>query len=191
MKVILNLSTAPTPRERYALAWAVPVGLLGCAGLIFLCVSATRNIRDYREIHRDRLRLQNDEAALSQTENDLRKDLGQAPFRDIFRKTQFLNTLIGQKRFSLTELAVKVTKLLPADVRLTGLAFSQPGENSAVRIGVEGKSEEAVESFLTNLEDSPDFKDVAITNQGFEAGGSAGGLVIITCTALYLGGGTG
>jgi hypothetical protein len=71
---------------------------------------------------------------------------------------------------------------------LTGLALSQAEGEPVVRLTILGGSEEAAESFLSNLEDSPDFKDVAITNQGVEPGASAGGAVIVACTASYVGG---
>jgi hypothetical protein len=64
------------------------------------------------------------------------------------------------------------------------------GQELAVRFVITGKSEEAIERFLSNLEDSPHFKDVAIINQGFEEAGAASELENIACSAHYLVGGS-
>lgn len=188
MKVSLNLAIAPSRRQRYALAWAAPLTVLALAGLAFLCVSTVRGAREYRRIHLDRLKLEAREAALNKAEVDLRKDLEQPQFRKLFREIQFVNALIEKKQISLTTLAGRVNKLLPVSVRLAGLSLTQSGQDRVVRFVVVGGSEEAVENFLINLEDSSDFKDPVIINPNIEEVGDAPGQVMITCTARYLGG---
>jgi hypothetical protein len=51
---------------------------------------------------------------------------------------------------------------------------------------ITGKNAGAIETFLSNLEDSPSFKDVAIINEGFEEAGTVSELENIACTAHYL-----
>jgi hypothetical protein len=66
-----------------------------------------------------------------------------------------------------------------------GLAGSD--SHPEVRFAVLGKSEKAVESFLNNLEDSKDFSDVIIRNQGFRGTeGNGPEQVALTCTARYV-----
>jgi hypothetical protein len=48
------------------------------------------------------------------------------------------------------------------------------------------KGEDAIETFLNDLEDAPDFKDVAIVNQGFQEEAVQGEQVNVICTARYL-----
>ena len=43
-----------------------------------------------------------------------------------------------------------------------------------VRMGITAKGEDAIETFLNDLEDAPDFKDVSIVNQGFQEEASQG-----------------
>jgi hypothetical protein len=186
MRVTLNLSVAPSVRERYALAWAVPATLVGLAGLVFLAASIVREYRIYRDVHRSLANHQETENRSRDREMALRKDLEQPQFREVLREAQFVNGLIGKKQVSLTELAAKVAKLLPGQVRLNGLALTPQGSDLVVRFIITGKNEETLETFLSNLEDSPDFIDVAIINQGFEQEGTAGGPVSIACTARYL-----
>jgi hypothetical protein len=188
MKLILNLSTTPSRHERYALAWAVPTAVIALAGLAFLSLLAVRNFREYRRVHRWVVETEQTEGQLRSQEMALRRELERPQLRQIYRQVQFVNSLIDQKRFSLTELTEKVSKLLPGEVRLTGLALSRGEKESVVRFTVAGNSEEAVETFLSNLEDSADFADVAILSQGFSQEGAGQGPVTIACAARYVGG---
>jgi len=187
MKIALNLSTAPTPRERFALAWAAPLAIAGLAALVLLSVSAARSFREYRKVHRSLLELQVTASGLRDRESALRRELERPEFREVLRGVEFVDALIEQKQFSLTELTAQVTRLLPPQVRLTGLALAEWAGDPVVRFTIEGNNEEAAEAFLGNLEDSPYFKDVAILNQGFAQEGSAAGPVTVACTAHYLG----
>lgn len=188
MKLTLNLSTAPSRHERYALAWAVPTAVVALAGLVLLTLHAVRNFREYRAVHRQLRETEQIEARLRSQEMTLRHELEQPQLREVYRQVQFVNSLIEQKRFSLTQLTEKVSKLLPGEVRLTGLALSRTEQDPVVRFTVAGNSEEAVETFLSNLEDSADFAEVAILNQGFAQQGAGQGPVTIACAARYVGG---
>jgi hypothetical protein len=188
MKLTLNLSTTPSPHERYALAGAVPTAVIALAGLVLLSLLAGRDFREYRSVHRSVLEVQQTEAGLRAQEMALRRGLERPQLRQVYRQVHFVNSLIDQKQFSLTELTEKVSKLLPGEVRLTGLALSRGEKDPVVRFTVAGNNEEAVETFLSNLEDSADFADVAILNQGFAQEGAGQGPVTIACAARYVGG---
>jgi hypothetical protein len=185
MKVELNLARAESSRQRYGLAWAVPAVALGLAGLLYLGHSTARELSRYRDVHARLGDYQEQETRLREREAALRKELGQPQSREIFREVQFVNGLIERKRVSLTELATRVTELLPHDARLTGLKLVPQADELTVRFDITAKSEEAVENFVSNLEDSPDFKDPVIANQGFEEEGTAGGPVTVSCSAHY------
>lgn len=187
MNVTLNLAVVRSPRERYALTWAVPVMLLALAGLVLLSDSAVRSVQAYRRFRAERLELERQGAALDQTEREMRKDLEQPRLRALFRETQFVNDLIVRKRTSVSTVAERVAKLLPASAHLSSMELLQTGGDRTLRFIVAAASEETLENFLIGLEDSSDFKDVAIVNQGIEETGAAAGQVIVTCTARYVG----
>lgn len=187
MKVSFNLAVTSTSRERYALAWALPLAALALAGLASVCSSAARGIRDYRRVHAERLNLLDQEARANRVEKDLRRDLEQPQFHSLYRETQFVNSLIAQKRVSVTGLAARITELLPPSLRLTGLALVDKDGERAVRVTITGSSVEAVENFVLSLEDSSDFRDPEILNRSIEESGAAAGQVTVTCTARYLG----
>ncbi len=187
MKVTLNLAVARSRRERYALAWAVPVILLSFAGLLFMSASSLRSVRDYRRLRAERFELERQGTALDETEQAFRKDLDQPRLRTLFRETQFVNNLIDRKKVSVARLAERVTKLLPVSAHLLSMSLLQNDRDRAVRFEVAAASEEALENFLNGLEDSTDFKDVFLFNQGIEETGAAAGQVTATCTARYVG----
>jgi Tfp pilus assembly protein PilN len=187
MKITLNLATPPSPHERYGLAWAIPTVFVALVGMGLLAFFARRNYRDYRAVHRSVLEMQQREAELRSRESSLRRELEQPQFREVYRQANFVNALIDQKQFSLTELMQKVSNLLPGEARLTSLVLPQGGKEPVVRFAVVGNSEEAIEAFLSNLEDSSDFADVAILNQGFAQESGTEGSVAVVCMARYLG----
>jgi Tfp pilus assembly protein PilN len=186
MKVVLNLAIPPSARERFALYWAIPATLLGVIGLAFLLLFTVRSFREYKTVQKSVAEQQGRENTLRAQEMALRKQLEEPKSRRLLDDVQFVNALIEKKRVSLTGLAADITDLMPDEVRLTGLALAPEGQELAVRFVITGKSEEAIERFLSDLEDSPHFKDVAIVNQGFEQTGATSELENIACTAHYL-----
>jgi hypothetical protein len=186
MKINLNLAIPEKAREHYALAWAIPAMVLGLGGLLFLASSTVRAFRDYRSTQRQIAACEQREEQLGGRETALRRELEEPQSRQVLQQVQYLNGLIEKKQISLAELAAKVTELLPAQARLTGLALQGEKDDLMVRFTVTGRSEEALETFLSHLEDSPAFQDVAIVNQGFQEEGAGPEPVTISCTARYL-----
>lgn len=186
MKVLLNLAIPPSTRDRYALHWAIPATVLGLIGLVFLLVASVRSVREYRIVQRSLAEHQVEENGLRSEEMALRKQLEAPESRQLLSDARFVNTLIGEKRFSMAAMAADISNLLPNEVRLTGLVVTPDGQELAVRFVIAGKSEESIERFLGNLEDSPHFKDVTIINQGFEQDAADSELANIACTAHYL-----
>ena len=186
MRVALNLAVRPSARERYALYWAIPATLLGVAVLAFLLLASVRSYREYRAVQRSIAGYQVRENALRAQEMVLRRQLEEPQSRRFLDNVQFVNALIEKKRISLTDLAKDITDLIPDEVRLTALAMAPDGQELALRFLITGKNEAALERFLSNLEDSPHFKDVAITNAGFEEAGASSEVENIACTARYL-----
>lgn len=187
MKVSLNLATVPSRHERYGLSWAVPVVLLGAAGLVVFSVLGAGNVREYQNVQKDISRLEERTKALAQRETALREALNQPSFQEVLREAQFVNSLIESKKLSAAGLTWKVSKLMPEAVRLSAFSLTAKGEPT-VRFSVVARDEQAVETFVTALEDSPDFRDVSIVNQGFETSGPEEGPVTVICTARYVGG---
>lgn len=189
MKISLNLATLSGTRERYAIFWAVPLALIGAVGLVALVYTALFNFREYHKIQTSLDNLSQQEQKLTSREKDLQKELDQPRDRELFQKAHFVNDLIQQRQLTLTMLTQKVSRLVPPTVRLTALAVTRPKAGIVVRFTVLGRDEGGVEAFMGNLEDSPDFADLTVTNQKFREVDSIAGQVGITCTARYVGDG--
>ena len=188
MRVTLNLAIPPSARERYALLWAIPATLLGIAGLVLIILSSLRSYRQYQVVHASVVRYQERENALRAQDMALRRVLEEPASRRLLNDVQFVNALIEGKQVSLTGLTADITELIPDDVRLSSLAMAPDGHELGLRFVITGKNAEAVERFLSNLEDSPHFKDVAIISGGLEETGANTELENIACTAHYVAG---
>jgi len=190
MKVYLNLAIAPNPRERYSLAWSVPTLVVSLLVLAWFGVSAVHDMRRSHQIQQSLAKVKAQDARVQTKEIQLQQQIERPHFQSMIRETEFVNQLISQKQFSLTELTFKVSKLLPPSARLNGLGLaSSSATNPEVQFAVMGKTEEAIETFLDNLESSSDFDDVLIKSQGFRSGsGTAPGEVALICTAKYVAG---
>lgn len=188
MKVYFNLSVPRDRRERYSFLWTIPTLLLSIIVLGWLVTTAVHALEQSRQIERSLAEARTRDAALRVKENQLRQRINRPEYQQMIQMTQFMNGLINQKQFSLTDLTFEVSKLLPPAARLNSLALASSAEpQPEVQFAVMGKNEEAIESFLGNLEGSNEFSDVIIKSQGFQ-GGSDGGpeQVALVCTAKYL-----
>lgn len=186
MKVTLNLATAASARVRYGLSWAIPTAVVGLAFLVVLCVMAVGNFRAFRRVSRSGAEERVEEARMREKEAALRRELERPQLREIYRQTGFINAVIGRRRFALTDLVDKVTKLLPGDVRLDGFSLTNVGKDRMVRLAVAAENEEDIEKFLVNLEDSPDFTEVTILNQGLAQKGDEGEPATVSCSVRYV-----
>jgi hypothetical protein len=187
MKISLNLSVAESFRERYGLVWTIPVavGALGC--LIYSVILAGHDVSEYNRRHRAAENMEAQVAQLRARELALRRNLQLPEYRRLLRETDFVNALIDRKQLSMTELTAKVAGLLPPEVRLTSLQFSEPSGLPFVHLSVEGNSEEALLDFENKLEQSDSFRDVTVTQTTFQGRGSPGP-PSVSCSAIYTGG---
>lgn len=189
MRITLNLSLPESLRDRYALAWTIPATVLGCAALILLGRASLHEYRNYQSIQSQLVDVQSRSQELTRQEASIRNKFEDPASRQLLDQAKFVNGLIDQKELSLTQVTTRVAGLLPENAQLTGLGLTgpkRPGDDFMVRLGIDAKSEDAVETFINDLEDSADFKDVSIINQGFQEDTPQGEQVSVVCTARYL-----
>ncbi len=109
--------------------------------------------------------------------------------RDLLHRVNFVNQLIDERQLSLSEVSARIAGLLPEDAALNGLQLvssKKAGEDYEIRMGITARNEDAIETFINDLEDAPDFRDVTIINQGFEEQSSQPDQVNVLCSARYL-----
>jgi hypothetical protein len=188
MRVQLNLARAQGFRQRHLVGWSVPVLGLGALLLLRMLAGVQANWRQFQAVRASADKETGRQNDLLTREAALRRKLDEPANRALLREAQFINHAIDERRLSFGELTDKVTNLLPPQARLAALSMPDTSGEPLVHFAIEGASEEPVETFLANLENSPDFKDLIITNQGFEEKQSGGAPVSITCSARYVGG---
>ena len=186
MKSLINLARIPSRHERYGLAWSIPVVLIAAVCLVVFSIIGIRNIREYRAIQNDLSRLGQRLQQSTQRESVLKNALNEPSFREVSNEAQYINSLIAAKQFSAADLVWKVSKLMPSAVRLSSMSVVAK-EGPTVQFSIVARDEQAVEAFLTALEDSPDFRDVTMVDQGFNTSGPEEGPVTVTCSARYVG----
>jgi hypothetical protein len=190
MRIKINLAEHQSAHERYALYWAVPVGLGALVTLVYLTVSAQHIIRDYNRVRRSVAESQAQQTLLRAREMAVLRRLQQPQFQRVLRQASYVNSLIDQRQLSFTALTAKLTRLLPTDVRLTTLSLSEASDGLSVRMTIESSTQEKVIAFVQSLEESPDFSDPAISSEdpGQESGERAsGGAARVIWTARYAG----
>jgi len=166
MKITLNLASPPGFRERYGLPLGIPILVLGILVAGLLGHYAARAYREKNELARSIQSVQVRNAQLTDETRKLQAQLRQPGALGTLHEVEFVNTLISRKRLSLAELTAKIAALLPPDVRLANLVMLRSGNQSELRFQLAGRSEAALEAFMKNLQDSPDFADPTFTAEG-------------------------
>ena len=190
MKTTLNLALPTSARERYALAWAVPVAAIGLIVFVILIASAKTNYQSMRRARATLADAQREEAHVRAQEAAIKQELDRPQLREVYRYSRFINGVIGRREFSILHFVEILTPLLPGDVRLDGLDLEVASAARVVRLAVSAEKEESLERFIANLEDSPDFADVNIISHGLPEEGPYGAEpATMACQVVYVGGG--
>jgi hypothetical protein len=190
MRLNLNLAIHQSAHERYALYWAPPVALGALLALVYLTTSARRIIQEYNRVRGSVAECQAQENLLRAREMAALRRLQQPQFQRVLRQASYVNSLIDQRQLSFTALTAKLTRLLPADVRLTTLSLSEGSDGPSVRMTIESSTQEKVIEFVQSLEESSDFTDPAISSEDPGQEGSenaSGGVARVIWTARYAG----
>jgi hypothetical protein len=186
VKIELNLARPSSRLDRYSVVAApllIVVALALLARILFL---AWGGFVEFRNVHRSVLRYQAEIVELQKKEGQAWQVLHRPPTVQLYHQIDFLNSLIEQKKLSLSDLALRVTKLLPTQTRLQSLGLSEMEEAPVVQFSVEGE-QDGVYAFLSNLEESSDFDAPTNLSESIEQQGIGKGLIVLRCSARYLG----
>lgn len=187
MRIRVNLAQPEKWSERTVYLWAPVLILAGSALLAYLLFLAGRQFAEYRKVDRTVTRYEAEVHETQVQEVRLTSLLRQPETLKLYAQINFLNDLIEQKKLSLSGLTLEVAKLLPSQVRITGLALGETNKGPVIEISVEGSVNQVTGAFLNNLEASPDFEGVTVIDQSFAAENQSTNLVSLTCSARYVG----
>jgi hypothetical protein len=188
VKIELNLVRPASRLERSASIWAPALIIASLALLVRILWSAWGGFVEFRNVHRSVLTYRAEIADVQRKEIHVSQVLHRTRTLTLYRQISFLNALIDRKQLSLSDLALRVIKLLPTQTRLESLALAETDQAPVVQFSVEGE-QDGVYAFLGNLEESPDFEAPGKVTEAIEQQGTNKGMVLLTCTARYVGAG--
>lgn len=189
MKIGINLAQPENRLERSVYLWA-PVGMLLAAVLLaHLCLASAQQLMQYRKVHRSVMQYQAEVRGIQAQEQRLQSALRQPATLRLYSQINFLNSLIAQKKVSLSGLTLEVAKLLPPQARILALSLdgTARGRGPVVEVRVEGSASQVAGEFLSHLEASPDFDTVTVLDQSFEPQSVQPNMVSLTCSARFVG----
>ncbi|HEX5482354.1 MAG TPA: PilN domain-containing protein [Terriglobia bacterium] len=187
MKIEINLAHPESRLERTLYVWAPVLIVLAFILLIRGLVTTGHEFAQYRAAHRETLRYQAEISEMRGKERQAQAVLKRPPAVKLYQQINFLNGLMERRKTSLSSMTLKISRLLPGQSRLTSLSLAHSEAGPMVQFTIEGSGNAAVYKFLSNIEKSPDFDSVTVTDQAFETQGSDKGLVALTCNARYVG----
>jgi hypothetical protein len=177
-----NLSTRPFYNERAVHALAAILAIVVLAVTVWQARRVVQLSRYKTELNTaiNRDRTEADQQA-SQAEQ-IRKGLDQKQLATLVAAAKEANDLIAQRTFSWTELFNQLEATLPGDVMLMGVHPEIADGITQLRMDVQGKDEDVIQSFWDRLEKTGQFRDSEWTNVTI----TEAGLHRMTMNVLYM-----
>jgi len=159
-----NLSTRPFYNERavhVAVAAVALVVLLITAWQISRIVGLSREKTDLQTaIQRDRTEM--DQRARDAAQ--IRRGLDQRELAVVSNAAKEANDLIDQRTFSWTQLFNQLESTLPDDVMLTSIHPEFKDNVTTIKVDLQGKRSEDIDTFWDRLEKTGSFRDIDWSN---------------------------
>lgn len=190
MKLRLNLSTTPPPNKRPFLLGAFVLGAIGVALLFLLSHAAYATWRSSRDLRANAAQWRKEIERDSARQAALAAYFRSPDAKQVLSRSQFLNSLIGQRSFPWTKIFVDLEKTLPPGVRIISIAPTLDNGRAKVKLAFGAATEDAKVKFLKSLEQSSSFSDVqpesekSITNRA-PGMSPAPGQIEVELTAWY------
>ena len=165
MKLNLNLATRRGARRQDSL----PIVFLGLAagtvGLVLMLISLAFDFAELRKVSRAIEPLRAHYSDLTQEAQSLQDSFRQPESRAKVQRTRFANSLIEHKGFSVVKLITALEAVMPAQVPLSALSLDRLGPQASLRLTATARTEKDLTTFLSQLETSPDFREVILGSE--------------------------
>jgi Tfp pilus assembly protein PilN len=189
MKLRLNLSTAPQENRRPFLAAAGVIGTLGIIALAILATASFRQWRANREIRADISRLEDQIRASTDQQADLDQYFHTDQAQKILERSNFLNSLIGERSFPWTKVFADLEETLPAGVRVVNIYPKLVNGQAEVILTIGAANDEQKIRFLEAIEKSKKFSDIHVTSERRtdqpQAGSAMQDRIVLDLKAVY------
>lgn len=155
-----NLSTRPFYNERAVHAIAAFVALVVLAVTAWQIVRVVRLSREKTDLNAVIRKDKAEADARTQEAAQIRRGLDQKELSLVADAAKEANELIEQRTFSWTELFNLLEATLPEDVMLTSVRPDFKGGETQVNLEIQGRGEDAIETFWERLEKTGSFHDI-------------------------------
>lgn len=191
MKLHLNLSVTPPPNKRPFLLAAFILGAVGIALLLLLSHAAYSTWRSSGRLRADTSHWQREITENSAKQQELAAYFASPAAKQVLSRSEFLNSLIGQRSFPWTKIFVDLEKTLPPGVRIVSIAPTLGNGGANVELIFGASTDEGKIKFLRALEQSSAFSHVQeqeekpVTGRDLNAGASSTDRIEVKLTAWY------
>jgi Tfp pilus assembly protein PilN len=155
-----NLSTRPFYNERAVHAIAAVVALVVLAVTAWQIVRVVRLSREKTDLNAVIRKDKTEADARTKEAAQIRGGLDQKELSLVAGAAKEANELIEQRTFSWTELFNLLEATLPEDVMLASVRPDFKGGETQVNLEIQGRGEDAIETFWERLEKTGSFHDI-------------------------------
>ena len=167
MKLNLNLATAPLVNNRRFLAGAGLAGIAALVALVVLSQLTYSTWRANRAIRTDISRIEKDIAVQTSRQQDLARQFELPQAKQVFDRSNFLNSLIEARTFPWPKIFEDLEKTLPPGVRIISIAPRLEGGRALIKLTVGAMDDASKVEFLQKLEKSSEFTGIRVSDEKY------------------------
>lgn len=191
MRVPINIASRPADLSRPLRAVAAA---LGCLALLLSFVAVRSELRsrnEFRELVDRNNQLGSDIGNLQNTQKEMQVWLETPQVTQIRQRSALLNSLISQKSLSWTRMFQDLEAVLPAGVRITGIAPVVKAQGAGqsqpeLRLSVAAREVGPIVTFIKRLEDSSQFANPVVAGQRYPGENEEDGDIKVTLATYYV-----
>ncbi|HWG59207.1 MAG TPA: hypothetical protein VN661_09185 [Candidatus Acidoferrales bacterium] len=165
MKLRLNLSATPPPNQRPFLLGAFLIGAVSIALLVILSHAAFQAWGASSALRANTAHWQQQIAAERAKQASLAAYFDSPAAKQVLSRSEFLNSLIGQRSFPWTKIFVDLEKTLPPGVRIISISPTLDKGRAKVKLTFGAATNDGKIKFLRALEQSNAFSDVEVAGE--------------------------
>lgn len=185
MKLRLNLSTTPRINKRPFLVGAGLVGTFTALALVILAHAAYDSWRGNRDVRTDVSKWETQIRLNQQKQQALESYFRSTQAKQVLDRSNFLNSLIGQRSFPWTKIFMDLEGALSPGVRVVSISPKLEEGRALVELTVGAATDEGKLKFLEALERSRVFTGIQVKDERRPDPATSQDRVVVNLTVWY------
>jgi type IV pilus assembly protein PilN len=188
MRLEVNLATRPYEDTRqFWVRWGTAVALIAILTLSLVYTT----VMEWSFAGKDRQLMSQYKTQIASRDQEMSQAeavLNRPENRSTRDRSQFLNQLIERKAFSWTQVFADLEKMMPARLHVVSIHPEMTEDNQLqIKLVVAGESSERALDLVRRMEQSPRFRQAAVTSENAQSNAQTpGDNVEFNITALYV-----